>query len=131
MFTGVWRGNPGMPETVRRLRGVLDGQAKFLREKDLALWGHQPYLVRRVREFLHFAGERRPAWRSRGGSENLSDGEDGEDRRAEEFGPVAELPVYVASERKAGERHQARDHPDNDAGQDHPGLDQPVSHADG
>ena len=38
-----------------RMRAVLDGYAKFLREKDLALPKHQPYLVRWVREFLLFA----------------------------------------------------------------------------
>jgi len=37
------------------MRAVLDGYAKFLREKDLALPKHQPYLVRWVREFLFFA----------------------------------------------------------------------------
>jgi hypothetical protein len=37
------------------MRAVLDGYAKFLREKDLALPKHQPYLVRWVREFLLFA----------------------------------------------------------------------------
>jgi hypothetical protein len=34
---------------------VLEGYAKFLREKDLALPKHQPYLVHWVREFLVFA----------------------------------------------------------------------------
>ena len=33
-----------------RMRAVLEGYAKFLREKDLALPKHQPYLVRWVRE---------------------------------------------------------------------------------
>ena len=37
------------------LHEVLDGYAKFLREKKLALDKHQPYLVRSVREFLFFA----------------------------------------------------------------------------
>ena len=46
-----------MAETGHRLRAVLDGYAKFLRDKDLALPKHQPYLVRWVREFLHLAGE--------------------------------------------------------------------------
>ena len=38
-----------------RLQAALDGYAKFLREEDLALPKHQPYLVRWVREFLLFA----------------------------------------------------------------------------
>ena len=38
-----------------RLQTGLDGYANFLREKDLGLAKHQPYLVRWVREFLHFA----------------------------------------------------------------------------
>ena len=37
------------------LREVLDGYAKFLQERDLALDKHQPYLVRWVAEFLGFA----------------------------------------------------------------------------
>ncbi len=37
------------------LHEVLDGYAKFLQEKKLALDRHQPYLVRWVREFLLFA----------------------------------------------------------------------------
>ncbi|HPP22317.1 MAG TPA: hypothetical protein PK235_16015 [Phycisphaerae bacterium] len=37
------------------MREVLDGYAKFLQEKDLALDKHQPYLVRWVAEFLRFA----------------------------------------------------------------------------
>ncbi|MDY0170739.1 MAG: hypothetical protein RBS80_29630, partial [Thermoguttaceae bacterium] len=37
------------------LHEVLDGYAKFLQEKKLALDKHQPYLVRWVREFLFFA----------------------------------------------------------------------------
>jgi len=37
------------------LQSVLDGYAKFLREKDLALSNHQPYLVGWAREFLLFA----------------------------------------------------------------------------
>jgi hypothetical protein len=44
-----------MPEPAEQLRAVLDGYAKFLREKDLAPQNHQPYLVRWVREFLAFA----------------------------------------------------------------------------
>jgi len=38
-----------------RLNQVLAGYATFLREKELALAKHQPYLVRWVREFLLFA----------------------------------------------------------------------------
>ena len=38
-----------------RLQRVLDGYAKFLRDKDLAPPKHQPYLVRWVRDFLHCA----------------------------------------------------------------------------
>lgn len=34
---------------------MLDGYAKFLKDKNLALDKHQPYLVRWVREFLLFA----------------------------------------------------------------------------
>jgi len=37
------------------LHEVLDGYAKFLQDKNLALGKHQPYLVRWVREFLLFA----------------------------------------------------------------------------
>jgi hypothetical protein len=37
------------------LHEVLDGYAKFLQEKKLALDKHRPYLVRWVREFLLFA----------------------------------------------------------------------------
>lgn len=44
-----------MAETDDRLQAVLNGYAKFLREKELALPKHQPYLVRWVKEFLHFA----------------------------------------------------------------------------
>ena len=44
-----------MAEAGDRLQSVLDGYYKFQREKDLALSKHQPYLVRWVREFLHFA----------------------------------------------------------------------------
>ena len=46
-----------MPETGKRLQAVLDGYAKFLREKELALPKHQPHLVRWVREFLVFAAD--------------------------------------------------------------------------
>lgn len=38
-----------------RLPEVLDGYANFLRDKELAIPKHQPYLVRWVREFLLFA----------------------------------------------------------------------------
>ena len=41
-----------MPVSGERLQTTLDGYAKFLQDKDLALPKHQPYLVRRVREFL-------------------------------------------------------------------------------
>ncbi len=44
-----------MADSRVRMRAVLDGYAKFLRRKDLALPKHQPYLVRWVREFLFFA----------------------------------------------------------------------------
>ena len=44
-----------MPVTANDLHGVLDGYRRFLREKDLAPAGHQPYLVRWVREFLLYA----------------------------------------------------------------------------
>ena len=44
-----------MADTGDRLQVVLEGYAEFLREKDLALRKHPPYLVRWVREFLHFA----------------------------------------------------------------------------
>jgi len=44
-----------MPMSGEHLQAVLDGYAKFLRDKDLALPKHQPYLVRWVREFLLFA----------------------------------------------------------------------------
>ena len=37
------------------LRTVLDGYAKFLRDKELALPKHQPCLVRCMREFLSCA----------------------------------------------------------------------------
>ena len=37
------------------MREVLNGYAKFLQEKNLALDKHQPYLVRWVAEFLRFA----------------------------------------------------------------------------
>ena len=37
-----------MTDSDARMSAVLDGYAKFLREKDLALPKHQPYLVRWV-----------------------------------------------------------------------------------
>jgi integrase len=46
-----------MAEGGERLEAVLEGYAKFLRYKDLALPSHQPYLVRWVRQFLRFARE--------------------------------------------------------------------------
>jgi len=46
-----------MPEQGQQLQAVLDGYAKFLRDKKLALPKHQPCLVRWVREFLAFATE--------------------------------------------------------------------------
>ena len=44
-----------MPEAGQRLQAVLDGYARFLDAKQLALPKHQPDLVRWVREFLGFA----------------------------------------------------------------------------
>lgn len=44
-----------MPETGQRLRAALDGYAKFFRDMELTLPKRQPYLVRWVRQFLHFA----------------------------------------------------------------------------
>ena len=46
-----------MQDAADRLRAVLEGYGNFLRERDLALSKHQPYLVRWVREFLLFAQE--------------------------------------------------------------------------
>ena len=46
-----------MPEPDQRLQTVPNGYAKFLRDKDLALPKHQPYLVRWVRELVAFATE--------------------------------------------------------------------------
>lgn len=40
-----------------RLTQILDGYANFVREKELALPKHQPYLVRWVKDFLLFAKE--------------------------------------------------------------------------
>ncbi len=47
-----------MSEPSERFRAVLDGFARFLRTRDLALTKHQPHLVRWVREFLLCARER-------------------------------------------------------------------------
>ena len=44
-----------MAERDGQLREVIDGYAKFLQDKNLAMDRHQPYLVRWVREFLLFA----------------------------------------------------------------------------
>ena len=44
-----------MPHTAERLQTVLDGHAKFFRNKNVALPQLRPYLVRWVREFLLFA----------------------------------------------------------------------------
>ena len=44
-----------MAERDSHLQEVLDGYARFLRDKNLALDEHQPCLVRWVREFLLFA----------------------------------------------------------------------------
>jgi len=44
-----------MAERDGELRKVLNGYAKFLQDKDLALDRHQPYLLRWVRDFLLFA----------------------------------------------------------------------------
>ena len=46
-----------MPDSDRRLQPVLEGFAKFLSEKDVALPKQQPYMVRWVRDFLLFARE--------------------------------------------------------------------------
>ena len=53
----VWHGSLDMPDSGGRLKTALDGYAKFLKDKDLALPKQQPYLVRWVREFLLFARE--------------------------------------------------------------------------
>ena len=44
-----------MADTDERFKPVLDGYSNFLRTKELALPKHQPYLIRWVKEFLHFA----------------------------------------------------------------------------
>jgi len=48
-----------MPGAANKLQEVLDGYSKVLREKDLAPAGHQPHLVRWVREFLVFTMDHR------------------------------------------------------------------------
>ena len=48
-----------MAESGLRMQPVLEGHAKLLKEKDLALPKHQPYLVRWVPEFLLFAQSKR------------------------------------------------------------------------
>lgn len=52
---GVYPGVSVMSGTANDLHGALDGYGKFLREKDLALDAHQPWLVRWGREFHSFA----------------------------------------------------------------------------
>ena len=44
-----------MAEAGDRLRTLLGDYANFLRERQLSLQKHQPYVVRWVREFLRFA----------------------------------------------------------------------------
>lgn len=44
-----------MSEPGHRVRGGLDGYAKFLRHRELSPPKHQPHLVGWVREFLAFA----------------------------------------------------------------------------
>ena len=46
-----------MSEVGKKLKTVLEGYAKFLRDRDLAPPKHQSHLVRWVREFLLFAEE--------------------------------------------------------------------------
>jgi len=46
-----------MSEVGKKLKTVLEGYAKFLRDRDLAPPKRQPHLVRWVREFLLFAEE--------------------------------------------------------------------------
>ncbi len=46
-----------MSEVGQKLKTVLEGYAKFLRDRDLAPPKHQPHLVRWVREFLLSAEE--------------------------------------------------------------------------
>ena len=67
-----------MAEGGERLRSVLGKYAKSLRERELALPKHQPYLVRWVREFLLFA-------RQHGGYNHLA-----------VFIPVLEAPLKLA-----------------------------------
>jgi len=44
-----------MADSGVKMEAVLEGYAKFLRERDLALPKHQPHLIRWVRESLLFA----------------------------------------------------------------------------
>jgi hypothetical protein len=46
---------PGCGKREDRLQAVLDGYAKLLWEKELALRNHRPYLAGRVTEFWGFA----------------------------------------------------------------------------
>jgi len=46
-----------MSEVGKKLKTMLEGYAKFLRDRDLAPPKHQSHLVRWVREFLLFAEE--------------------------------------------------------------------------
>jgi len=47
-----WSGNVMMAESGDRMQAVLEEYAKCVKERDLALAKHQPYLVCWVREFL-------------------------------------------------------------------------------
>jgi hypothetical protein len=53
----AYQGYPNMSVKSNALDEVLIDYAKFLQNKDLATGKHRPYLVRRVREFLHDAQE--------------------------------------------------------------------------
>jgi hypothetical protein len=46
-----------MTKIGKKLKTMLEGHAKFLRDRGLAPPKHQPHLVRCVREFLLFAEE--------------------------------------------------------------------------
>ena len=46
-----------MSKVGQKVKTVLEGYAKFLRDRDLAPPKHQPHLVRWVWEFLLFAEE--------------------------------------------------------------------------
>ena len=48
-----------MAKVGSKLKAVLEGYAKFLRDRDLAPARHRPHLVRWVREFLLFAEDHR------------------------------------------------------------------------